>query len=1220
MARTSSRIVDLLNTQHITDSAGDNMSHWVPHLMNLFMKELVSSNTKRSAICQTIVQAGRPRTAIMPIPLGLAISIDNICGSSQLVTETARLGFCLSYDELMRFKQSVVVAKRVARSKDDTVKLDVDKPLSFTQFVADNVDHDICTLDGTGTFHGMGIISTTVNLADSNDAESVQYLLPRIGRRLTAKDVAVFSGGVPIVPYLSSGRDGLSSVHFRPLVSLHRPLVKPPIGNLFLLQHICTAFESADKVVSWAGFMCDATDGSHATVGHIEMHPLIDLQPSDDTCINSTLLFVDSIAQKLQLPATCVTFDQPLWLKAVNICLTAGLNSVVCRLGGFHLLMSYLGCIGHVMNGSGLQDMFLLNYGPNTVRHMLTGKAYSRSLRGHLLVERALMFLLLELVRTDVADTDFGRVTDRDLTELSRIVERVQTEKVDNESSVLNECSSLAKIDRLLDEQKRKLSSESRTACLWIQYLCWIHLVKQFIMAERTGNWQLHLETTADMLPLFAAAGHHHYAKSARLYLQQMRDLPSTHPWLHTQFTANGYHTVRRTSKYWAGLSTDLLIEQTLMKSLKSPSGLTHGRGLTESVRNIWVHSMHESASRHLALRAVTCPATSEESHTDCGASRASRDSRDFTIVLDWLRQHNPFVVTDGRLRALGSGVTASDADGVTCDIADGVGHSIQMSFDTLRFVDTSIKKKLTVKTLADVVSSGMPGESKLASFDVAGLFHRLILLIERSANVEPYFEYELTATPTSLFKGINMHKAVKPAITREMTKSLSENDQELGLPQDILFVIDGGALLHSVRWPRHISFSDVVDIYVKFLHSRYAQSAVIVFDGYDCGATTKDHEHKRRLTKATKIAPEITFTTETILSDDQQAFLANTVNKARFIEMLSCGLRHQGFTVVQAEADCDTGVVSTALVKASCRQTVAVAADDTDILVMLVHHLQDHMADIHFVSQIRNKTTGQYKQLSVRAIQQAIGEQACRQLVSIHAIGGCDTTSAIFGIGKGTILKRLSAEKQYVTYTDALHDRAATAEEVVSAGLKLMVILYGGKDSDSLHKLRYKLYCKMVAESVLQPRPQKLPPTESAARYHVLRAHLQAVRWSMLSASELDATEWGWKLTDDGMQPILTDQSAAPSDILNIIRCKCKTPCSSALCSCRKNGLYCVTACSNCHGDSCLNVDKSESVENDLDTENEPAGVTSDEMDSVIYLLDDVDWQDVEVIDDFNH
>jgi hypothetical protein len=29
----------------------------------------------------------------------------------------------------------------------------------FIQYVADNVDHNICTLDGKDTFHGMGIIA-----------------------------------------------------------------------------------------------------------------------------------------------------------------------------------------------------------------------------------------------------------------------------------------------------------------------------------------------------------------------------------------------------------------------------------------------------------------------------------------------------------------------------------------------------------------------------------------------------------------------------------------------------------------------------------------------------------------------------------------------------------------------------------------------------------------------------------------------------------------------------------------------------------------------------------------------------------------------------------------------------------------------------------------------------------------------------------------------------
>ena len=32
----------------------------------------------------------------------------------------------------------------------------------FTQWAADNVDHNVATPDGSGTFHGMGVISMSV--------------------------------------------------------------------------------------------------------------------------------------------------------------------------------------------------------------------------------------------------------------------------------------------------------------------------------------------------------------------------------------------------------------------------------------------------------------------------------------------------------------------------------------------------------------------------------------------------------------------------------------------------------------------------------------------------------------------------------------------------------------------------------------------------------------------------------------------------------------------------------------------------------------------------------------------------------------------------------------------------------------------------------------------------------------------------------------------------
>jgi len=43
------------------------------------------------------------------------------------------------------------------------------------------------------------------------------------------------------------------------------------------------------------------------------------------------------------------------------------LKSIVLRLGGLHIQMSFLGCIGHLMAGSGIQDVLELVYAKNAV-------------------------------------------------------------------------------------------------------------------------------------------------------------------------------------------------------------------------------------------------------------------------------------------------------------------------------------------------------------------------------------------------------------------------------------------------------------------------------------------------------------------------------------------------------------------------------------------------------------------------------------------------------------------------------------------------------------------------------------------------------------------------------------------------------------------------------------------------------------------------------------
>ena len=48
--------------------------------------------------------------------------------------------------------------------------------------------------------------------------------------------------------------------------------------------------------------------------------------------------------------------------------------------------MSFLGCIGHIMAGSGLQEVLELVHAKNAIGYMLTDKAVARAVTGHFLV------------------------------------------------------------------------------------------------------------------------------------------------------------------------------------------------------------------------------------------------------------------------------------------------------------------------------------------------------------------------------------------------------------------------------------------------------------------------------------------------------------------------------------------------------------------------------------------------------------------------------------------------------------------------------------------------------------------------------------------------------------------------------------------------------------------------------------------------------------------
>ena len=68
-----------------------------------------------------------------------------------------------------------------------------------------------------------------------------------------------------------------------------------------------------------------------------------------------------------------------------------------------------------------------------------------------------------------------------------------------------------------------QLDNSGRTQSLWCLYHYMVDTIKMFIRAEHIRDFTLHLSCiTNRMLHVFAAAGHHNYAKAARLYVQTM--------------------------------------------------------------------------------------------------------------------------------------------------------------------------------------------------------------------------------------------------------------------------------------------------------------------------------------------------------------------------------------------------------------------------------------------------------------------------------------------------------------------------------------------------------------------------------------------------------------------------------------------------------------------------------------------------------------------------
>ena len=226
---------------------------------------------------------------------------------------------------------------------------------------------------------------------------------------------------------------------------------------------------------------------------------------------------------------------------------------------------------------------------------------------------------------------------------------------------------------------------------------------------------------------------------------------------------------------------------------------------------------------------------------------------------------------------------------------------------------------------------------------------------------------------------------------------------------------------------------------------------------------------------------------------------------------------------------------------------------------------------------------------LDINATCADLGPQ-CLQLLGMHSISGCDTTSYIYAKGKFSALKTM-LDGDFPGLDDVLGGVGATHEDLLITATTFFLALYGQPAETSIESGRFTLYTR----NKKSPKVKALPPTSPNLFLHVLRAHLQTMLWKAADqqsppAESMYITDFGWKIRDDVPVPAVAERDPAPPQLSDVINCQCNAvgkKCSTEACGCYREHLSC-TNYYNCRGhDGCCNPHTTQGVIQAVDDDN---------------------------------
>ena len=241
------------------------------------------------------------------------------------------------------------------------------------------------------------------------------------------------------------------------------------------------------------------------------------------------------------------------------------------------------------------------------------------------------------------------------------------------------------------------------------------------------------------------------------------------------------------------------------MRSLKITGSLTRGSGMTEQQRVTWLLSTLACAQISCAMQdhvGIQCEHSDQSK--DMSETRQKRDVEDTVVILKTIagEGRNPFV-QDSVLKNIMTGVNAEES--VDVDEARAKGEKILASMAGQPVNTYSFKRKDQSITLA--AGSSVKIDGVKVCVDPQLQFQRLVFACNSLADLQGVCKYELCSYPAALFDSpVTLRQPEKASLSDALWEKLSEQ-AKTGPNGQVKYVLDGGALLHRVPWPKLVTY-----------------------------------------------------------------------------------------------------------------------------------------------------------------------------------------------------------------------------------------------------------------------------------------------------------------------------------------------------------------------------------------------------------------------------